>query len=375
MQSKLTWFPGSRIVAWLAPALWLVACEASPSTPPAEDAGVQSGTDGAVAPRPDGSTPTPPDGGTPMSTTRAIGQTCLAGDVCEGGFCGGNPFQCPGTCEALGDVGADCARDEECAAGLVCAGTCRRPVGAGEECDHHERPCASDALCASETRDGPDVCQPLGRMGDACSTTCPGSRCTGGCVEGLTCIDATCVTPKANGASCAYHEDCASRTCVGGACASALAMGDPCNASAPLRCPSGSVCRLDASFEDRCQAPGAQGDNCNFSGDCAVGLSCDFDTGTCQPGPDAGEACVFGECANGLACGGDDRCAAAGGPGQPCRPDGSCDAGLACGTPTVGGEGGGCTAPLAVGAPCFLHDQCASRACGASGSCVEACAR
>ena len=364
MYRELTSPPAhTRAIVTALVALAALACSTPPRAQTTSDAGPDTTRDGAMM--------STPDGGSRPSELR-VGDPCLAGDTCIDGFCADTLFQCPGVCQARGAAGASCFATSECAAGLVCdIGTCATPVAVGEPCDR-EHPCGDDALC-SGPRDM-ERCVQLGRMGEACTSSCPGGRCTGGCVDGLVCVSLVCAPPVANGGACDDHAQCASLTCVGGTCASSLAAGDACSTyTDALACPAGTVCRTDEeTFEDRCLPPAAEGVSCFSSSDCASGLVCGFGTSTCVPAPAIGEPCDFGSCGPGASCSVDDRCVAAGGEGEACDGLGGCDDGLTC---VLGDSSATCSRPVAVGGACQMHAECASGACGRDDTCVERCER
>ena len=286
--------------------------------------------------------------------------------------------QCPGTLTPMRAVGDPCIYLSECAAGSYCQRT-------------------SSVLC-------PGTCTPYQAVGESCS---PG---VSACAPGNYCIDGTCHVPPKPGDACTTDEDCGPAGGLAplwcdvagtGTCQSAAGVGAPCgepspdagvnsliscaspawcdalfvNLSGTCRAPSGggapcgnSSCLSgfhcvgyvplgSAATLGTCVGPGASGDACTFSSDCAAGLGCP--SGTCAPPVAVNGACSTDtDCQSGLFCS-NNICLSARYPGDSCA-----DAGSGCVHSLC--KAGTCVDYLKAGQPCGASTDCISGTCANS---------
>lgn len=167
---------------------------------------------------------------TKCRTPASVGGSCLPGDVrscADSLYCNTKTS----LCAPLAGVDQSCD-GVECATGLYCEGTrmrCTAPKLAGESCD--SAPCAAGLFCDDSLK-----CSGPKAIGEACNRgpcaapgycrysggspvcTAPipvGSRCSYDdiCEGAASCVDGTCVKMLADGASCTWSGECASRIC------------------------------------------------------------------------------------------------------------------------------------------------------------------
>lgn len=153
------------------------------------------------------------------------------------------------------------------------------------------------------------------------------------------------------------------------------AVGEECQG--PWECQEGLRC-ADFGITGVCALRARENETCFSDAECADGLVCGFDEGTCQKGAKSGEACAYADpanpipgtelvrCADGLTC---DPVAfvCAGGfcsPGSPCVDvfsDSDCPESFYC----VGNfvTAATCQQPGLVGSPCSKPDDCSSNFC------------
>lgn len=108
-------------------------------------------------------------------------------------------------------------------------------------------------------------------------------------------------------------------------CIAPIKKGDSCELDPdlpelPATCEPGTICFTQSDGDQECEEPHQQGEDCNFDGDCDVGLYCD---------PNAGEP----------------ECAELKGEGKDCTAENECDIGLFCDLVDANPE---CTANLPV---------------------------
>jgi hypothetical protein len=200
--------------------------------------------------------------------TLAGGAACSINIECASGTCE-LPMTCPeagccvGACrasQAPDKVGGACAKDHDCANGLVCAGdmTCHALAKATEDCTNdHE------------------------------------------CADGLGCINPLATMP--------------------GTCRALPHLGEPCPY---LRCADENL-RCDEASTHSCVLLGLTGATCATSTECSPYLACDLNTHTCQELPTLGMTCV-GSCQGESFCGPTGTCIAPQANGTPCSSFGQC---------------------------------------------------
>jgi hypothetical protein len=164
-----------------------------------------------------------------------------------------------GSCRAPIDVGRPCTHDDgfvpdPCGPFAQCTGgVCTALPSAGAPCDGVPPDCAEGLHCelGTCTADGVGAgasCDPLTRVG--CS---PGFFC----VAASTTAPGTCaaVEARADGASCAHDQECASARCIGSACAVRGASGASCATTGA--CQTGLYCATEATQVCRPQSTDA----------------------------------------------------------------------------------------------------------------------
>lgn len=161
-------------------------------------------------------------------------------------------------CDADVSLGASCAYDSECAAGLACRfGRCRAECLSARDCDE-------GLECV------------VGAAGGACSVPQDRGCTVAGCSDGLVCDDDVCRQPCTERA-CASEMQCVDQVCVraapsdGGTCAAA-----PCDPVRDCGCASGQRCAV-VSGAPACVGAGGSasaGDACADAAECAAGLGC-----------------------------------------------------------------------------------------------------
>jgi hypothetical protein len=198
----------------------------------------------------------------PPAGQLAVGATCGDNAQCTSGYCNLGPGGKCGTCAAaLGAVGADCYRDDDCAFGTVCVG--------------------NDVTASPEMQ---GRCTTLGMGGATCDDTHP-------CLKTLAChassATGTCAGPDMTGANCDQVGSDVAGNCdeisgaycskaTGGACTQiALASaGEPCGViNNVLTACSGGTCLASSSS---CAAPAADFANCDVKNGpgCAAPAQC-----------------------------------------------------------------------------------------------------
>lgn len=152
-------------------------------------------------------------------------------------------------------------------------------------------------------------------------------------------------------------------------------VGEECDG--PWECKDGLRC-IDFGIAGVCALRAKDGESCFADAECAEGLICDWESGTCAPGALSGQTCAFADpmnpvpgtetirCAEGLTC--DPQAMACTGgfcaPGSPCFDifdDSDCPETYFCAgnfdvAPT-------CQQPGAEGAPCSKADDCQTNFC------------
>jgi hypothetical protein len=163
----------------------------------------------------------------------AIGDACELDVDCTGdAFCGGDKL-----CHALGAVGIDCERDNECDYGLACIGPSQLMPG---------------------------NCRAQPRIGEPCLYLRCGEL-------GATCTAGTCVALGLPGAPCTSAKDCSPFAVCDtstGACATVPSLGEPCT----VGCAGEAWC--DASDTHLCSTPKPINSMCSSDDQCAS-LFCD----------------------------------------------------------------------------------------------------
>jgi hypothetical protein len=261
------------------------------------------------------------------------GQPCFAAGECAGGYCQQTQFGCAGTCMAYPSPGAPCQlfgppemtcdpTSQYCGdphppdggvpdGGMGGATVCIRQKQSGDACERDEE-CAFGLVCLG-------TCQGLPRLhqGDLCNA--PGTLCD----DGVYC-DTTghCVGQKQSGTPCDAPGSCLDKlTCVGfqpspipntppmagGTCRAWLDVGASCNPGSTMQpplitgCPSDMTCNANATCMPYVTTP-RMGFHQPCSGaPCGDGLVCDG--AICQFAVGQGGACKTSvECAPGLTC-------------------------------------------------------------------------
>jgi hypothetical protein len=262
----------------------------------------------------------------------------------------------------------------------------------GSACPEGQRCCSTDSECSASEGCIDGTCQTLACGIDANEASscgpCVGSDCLApeelapSCSDGVQNGDETgsdcggsCPEPCAGGeAGCTGPADCASRVCVGGACAEPSCTDDTQNQDE-----TGIDC--GGSCEQRCAA----GQGCSSGDDCTAGLFCSAD-GLCtdpscqdelQNGDESDTDCGGGTCpgcADGSACAADSDC-----------QSGVCGPNALCATPSCNDDtrnqdetgvdcGGVCPAGCGNGGACVVAADCVSNVCGTAG-CANGVAR
>lgn len=168
--------------------------------------------------------------------SRGPSSACSTGAQCASGFCARGATDACGVCADRLAENASCDGTVPCGAGLVCAGTCRKPGGVGAACNE-AAPCDAwlrclGGACAKPTADGAPcdpsvpqpacdvdhfcnvkskICQPLGVVdaGQACGVVDDGSYA--GCKVGSVCrLEAgvpkgTCIAASVEGEACSVQ--------------------------------------------------------------------------------------------------------------------------------------------------------------------------
>ncbi len=256
--------------------------------------------------------------------------TCLAAlnappeDVCTFLFTDVPDPACDEVFVGLVALGGNCADSQECAGDARCSflddecyGTCVSNLTCGEG------ECVEGEYCGVNPDTGESVCLPKLKAGDACDFE---DNCT------LESDDVECLTDEfgENGVCTAYGSLSAGDYCdyddsycgaglecdldtvecaATGGGGTVAARGETCNLQT-TPCALGSAC-VDIDFsaggEGVCGDLKADGENCSFAFECAVGLTCKgavvFEqppvTGTCAPFAANGESCTSdGDCAS-----------------------------------------------------------------------------
>lgn len=170
------------------------------------------------------------------------------------------------------------------------------------------------------------------QAGDACSSF---DSLVSNCAQGLTCSDGVCAEP------------CAAL--------SGRTEGEPCATQDVGRyddCAIGLSCDNQTGV---CTALSVEGDLCSGGNDCGLDLVCDQDSQRCVAAPGEGERCDFGVCADGLDCAwqSDDQryCQARALEGEPCT-ERRCSEELICNQAST------CQVRPSAGSPC-VYGECA----------------
>ena len=196
--------------------------------------------------------------------TLEIGATCAFDAECATDRCmqtGCDPSTCcAGACVPQGPnaVGSACTLDRDCARTAYCAldRTCHALGNDGATC-YRDAECADGLGCVIATN--PGICRPLAASG----TACPYGRCA---LVGERCNSAATCEPYARaGDSCWQDTDCSpSGFCDAGTCANLPGPGMPCT----RRCEGAAYC--DASVQ-QCRARKENSAPCAADFECATG--------------------------------------------------------------------------------------------------------
>jgi hypothetical protein len=304
------------------------------------------------------------------------GQACAAG-VCEPTSC--SNVACPvnqvcyaGACTDSSCIGVVCPIGEQCFGGLCAATSCF---------DHMRDGAETDVDCGGDC----PGCGPGGACtvaADCASRSCVGGHCATptGCNDGKqngSETDIDCGGPSCpacgDGQHCSFGRDCKSMLCGPGVCLSGPTCMDMIQNQGETDVDCGGMTSCP-----RC----ATGKHCGTGTDC-LGAECSSDAGTgvclqtpCSNGMlDPGETDVdcggptCGKCALGKVCGGKSDCQS-----NVCQM-GRCVA-AACNDSTVDGAetdidcGGGTCPGCAAGKSCLLGRDCDSMVCDATKHCA-----
>ncbi|MBL8923291.1 MAG: hypothetical protein JNJ54_30850 [Myxococcaceae bacterium] len=190
----------------------------------------------------------------------------------------------PGTC-GVPQVGDACNGNYECGVAQYCTMPSRQCQAAGPA-----TPCSSASNCRStDYCTSSNVCATRAASGQACDSTrsescaAAGERCltTGG--------TARCARTPTLGEPCG-SECLFPYTCVGGTCAAAGRVGQPCIANSPVPCFTGECLAADGGVgrEGTCVAPRGEGAMCQSDVGCLSGY-CDL---LASLGPQGAAVCV-----------------------------------------------------------------------------------
>lgn len=230
-----------------------------------------------------------------------------------------------GRCDSPRDVGLPCQTSEHCKEGLRCGvnpatGTdlvCLEKLENGVNCsvavpgDCASGFCDPTTTTCAATADPGDVCPSFSHVqcaGGYCDTTPRSTPCStdpecadtsGVCDIASGVCQAFCVALQPDGAQCLNGFECESGTCVDGFCRTTpLADGQPCNFAGD--CASG-FCNHE--FPSLCETlPLANGSTCFLAEECESGICFG---GSCQNGLSEGADCsslADPPCARGLFC-------------------------------------------------------------------------
>jgi hypothetical protein len=243
------------------------------------------------------------------------GKTCERAVDCEPGtVCIKPGGVCKGTCSKWSQENEPCGFG--CNPGLICD-----DKGTSDDADDRCGPprtlnatCASSADCAAELVCS-GTCRPRAKAGEACTFD---SNRLSTCDSGLAC-DVTpyvmgavgkCVAPQTEGGACLFHWSCAP----------GLVCADLDLSNFPAKAPMPGNCRKPAQPATNCPATAYA----VYVGDqCGPGTVCSLDTRKCQAAPKQGEACT----PSSQACVG---------IGIYCKPTGSGDVGTCTGPASTG---------------------------------------
>ncbi|MFN7700915.1 MAG: hypothetical protein ACK5U8_23680 [Deltaproteobacteria bacterium] len=316
----------------------LVGCDPGGPPVPLRDAGMDASSPDAASPGDAGAS----DSGDSSAAQCERDSDCAAGLLCFGGGCQPDPCEdgdpcttgerCRARCVATVDPcrGVVCGADETCIDGdsfpgclpVACEGV---SCPSGQFCDPARGRCAEISPCDARCGDGA-----------ACHFTCtPRSACEGvTCPEGQFCRAGACIVNPCAGVTCARGEVCNNGLCI-------ATCGCEPECTAPDRCIGGTcTCVRSCPADATCGAPDGCGGFC--MGPCSdPGEECNPDTGLCECVP---------SCEAGAACGAPDGC------GGLC--DGACGLGQSC----VGGVCeclGVCLGASEVACGAAIPDTCA----------------
>lgn len=244
----------------------------------------------------------------PINTVRIddspVSNLCTA----SGGACLNPPCICDGGGDCLGDIGATCAEDTECARGNCVDGVCCESACTGS-CDACSNALtgAQDGRCRDRALAGPDTNPPNAcENNSGCGSSGTGCSCnaSGACLRG-------------QGSTCSAANQCLSGNCVDGVCCDSACTG-PCKAcTAALSTSSqNGVCANIAALSTDTSPTTTCGGSTGCSGSdcvCQPGTgSCLDRAGTCATAADCpGDFCVENQCCDSACNGVCESCLAA----------------------------------------------------------------
>ncbi len=304
---------------------------------------------------------------------------CEETDPCHNGVQdpGEEGVDCGGTCLETCNV-TQCQTDADCAS-LHCV---TDPATSAGHC--------VDATCDDNRKNGNEVGIDCG--GPDCPACMCGSNpecppdtfcvALGGALECATCAHSTtsCRDPEkpclvCDSGGCTADEDCSSKVCSQGVCASptcddkvlnGLESDLDCGAVCPTKCPIDGRCTQDADCaSNHCLIPSGASVGACAATSCSDNMQNGFETGVDCGGPDC-KPCLVPACSKSSDCEPSTFCVEnTSGPQTTqcaaCAPDA-----LHCHDPDPS------SCPLCENAACASLDQCLSRAC-VSGRCVPSC--
>lgn len=222
------------------------------------------------------------NGDCPSEAPNCFPDSYTCGGCTGDGDCSGGQYCATGACVSRKSDGAACATDGQCANGHCLGNIC----------------CASacDTCGSCSTGACLPVAQGTGGCGhylcDGSATSCP-TTCgsDADCASGYYCGEGVCTAKRAQGATCATDNQCASGPCVDGYC---------CNSACTNRC---QACDVDGSVGTCTNVVGAPHGGrtaCAGDGSLCAG-SCDGTSATACAYPGSDVSCRTASCSNGTA--------------------------------------------------------------------------